>query len=77
MLSIVDFVSLREPVQTHHVIPDNFSSRLLVRHPETMNRLRREVASAMGTAASPTREIVRKMPFLACVIKESGYFCYQ
>ncbi|KAK3312218.1 cytochrome P450 [Apodospora peruviana] len=36
-----------------------------------MDHLRREVASVMGDTAIPTREKIRKMPFLACVIKES------
>ena len=46
-------------------------SRLLVRHPRTLERLRDEVAAVMKDAASPTREQIRKLPFLACVVKES------
>jgi cytochrome P450 len=36
-----------------------------------MERLRREVSGVMGDSASPTREQIRRMPFLACVVKES------
>jgi cytochrome P450 len=36
-----------------------------------MDRLRREVSSVMGESEQPNREQVRRMPFLACVIKES------
>lgn len=47
------------------------SSRLLVRHPHVMERVRREITTAIQDSASPTREDIQKMPFLACVIKES------
>lgn len=36
-----------------------------------MERLREEVAAIMGARAVATREQIRKMPFLACVVKES------
>lgn len=36
-----------------------------------MDRLKKEVYSVMGTSEKPTREHVRKMPYLASVIKES------
>lgn len=36
-----------------------------------MDRLRREISSVMGASEHPNREQIRKMPFLACVIKES------
>ena len=36
-----------------------------------MDRLREEIKSVMGHEESPSREQIRKMPFLACVIKES------
>jgi len=48
-------------------------SRLLVRHTHVMDRLRREVKSIMGESEHPTREQIRKMPYLACIIKESGF----
>lgn len=38
-----------------------------------MARLRREVASVMQNEAHPSREQIRKMPFLSCVIKESMF----
>jgi cytochrome P450 len=38
-----------------------------------MDRLRREVSSVMGTSKHPSREHIRKMPFLTCVIRESKY----
>ena len=36
-----------------------------------MERLRREIASIMEANLTPSREQIRKMPYLACVIKES------
>jgi cytochrome P450 len=45
-------------------------SRLLVRHPNVMKRLRQEIRSIMNEDCLPTREQLRKMPFLACVVKE-------
>lgn len=55
-------------VRQHHA--NIFHSRLLVRHPKVMERLRREVSSVMRDSLSPSREQIKKMPFLACVIKE-------
>ncbi|RFU28119.1 hypothetical protein B7463_g8229, partial [Scytalidium lignicola] len=49
----------------------SWTFRLLVRHPETMNRLRKEVSFVMGESDHPTREQIRKMLYLSCVIKES------
>jgi hypothetical protein len=46
-------------------------SRLLVRHPAAMDRLREEISSVMENSAAPTREQIRQMPFLSCVVKES------
>ena len=45
--------------------------RLLVRHDSVMNRLRSEIYSVMGESEHPSREQIRRMPYLACVIKES------
>lgn len=36
-----------------------------------MTRVRDEVSAAMRDDMHPTREHIRRMPFLACVIKES------
>lgn len=36
-----------------------------------MDRLQREIYSIMGKSEHPNREQIRRMPFLACVIKES------
>ncbi|KAH0553028.1 hypothetical protein GP486_006779 [Trichoglossum hirsutum] len=36
-----------------------------------MDRLRSEVRSVMGESEHPSREQIRRMPFLACIIKES------
>lgn len=47
------------------------TSRLLVRYPETTSRLRKEIKEVMGDMAMPTREQIRRMPFLAYVVKES------
>ncbi|TVY80279.1 Cytochrome P450 [Lachnellula suecica] len=51
----------------------SWTFRLLVRHPEVMNRLRSEIAAVMGASEQPSREQIRRMPFLACVIKEIPY----
>ncbi|KAI0187250.1 cytochrome P450 [Xylaria flabelliformis] len=45
--------------------------RLLVRHPHQMQRLRSEVCAVMGDSPNATREQIRNMPFLACVVKET------
>lgn len=45
--------------------------RLLVRHTPVMERLRQEVQTIIGYTERPTREEIRKMPYLAMVIKES------
>jgi hypothetical protein len=67
----MDFVSFQPSVLILTAPADTIFSRLLVRHPAVMERLRREVKGVMGDMANPAREHVRKMPFLACVIKES------
>lgn len=36
-----------------------------------MKRLREEIASVMDGNLTPTRDQIKKMPYLACVIKES------
>src|ERR1700722_5897049 len=46
-------------------------SRLLVRHPGTLKRLRHEIDSTMARSSAPTRSDIRKMPYLSLVIKES------
>ncbi|KAI9650184.1 hypothetical protein NHQ30_000197 [Ciborinia camelliae] len=48
----------------------SWTFRLLVRYPEVMKRLRQEIRSVMNEDCLPTREQLRKMPFLACVVKE-------
>lgn len=47
------------------------SSRLLVRHPLVMKRLRGEIASTLEGSSMPTKNQLMKMPYLSCVIKES------
>jgi len=49
----------------------SWTFRLLVRHDTVMDRLRREISSVMGNSEYPTREQIKRMPYLACVIKES------
>ncbi|KAH1958975.1 hypothetical protein KXW21_008052 [Aspergillus fumigatus] len=51
----------------------SWTFRLLVHHEQAMIRLREEIASVMGDSAHPTKEQIRKMPYLSCVIKESKY----
>ncbi|KAK2736912.1 hypothetical protein FQN57_000515 [Myotisia sp. PD_48] len=49
----------------------SWTLRLLVRHPHMMDRLRNEIASVMDGSTHPTRQHVRKMAYLDCVVKES------
>ena len=49
----------------------NVCSRLLVRHPPVMERLRHEISSTLKDGEHPTRDLIRKMPYLALVVKES------
>ncbi|KAK3935858.1 cytochrome P450 52A13 [Diplogelasinospora grovesii] len=49
----------------------SWTLRLLVRHAAAMERLRSEVLAVMGSLTNPTREQIKQMPFLACVVKES------
>ncbi|KAF2656367.1 cytochrome P450 [Lophiostoma macrostomum CBS 122681] len=48
----------------------SWTFRLLVRHPWELERLRNEIHTVVGLAA-PTRDMIKRMPFLACIIKES------
>ena len=48
----------------------SWTMRLLVRHTAVMERLRREIASVLGESEHPSREQIKKMPYLALVIKE-------
>ena len=70
MLFILDTVG---PSNCHSIYFHNMltsiklgSSRLLV-----MTRLQREIDSVMGDSENPSREQIRKMPYLASVIRES------
>jgi len=49
----------------------SWTFRLLVRHPQVLSRLRQEISTIMDNYTSPTRDQIRRMPFLACVVKES------
>ncbi|KAH8646249.1 cytochrome P450 [Xylariales sp. PMI_506] len=49
----------------------SWTCRLLIRHPQVMQRLRVEIESVMGESVTPTREQIRKMPYLSYVIQES------
>ena len=48
--------------------------RLLVRHSRVMERLREEVRTVVGDEEHPSREQIRKMKYLAMIIKESRHF---
>lgn len=75
MLFILDTVG---PSNCHSIYFHNMltsiklgSSRLLVRHKVVMTRLQKEIDSVMGDSENPSREQIRKMPYLASVIRES------
>jgi hypothetical protein len=71
MLFVLD-VGLRTLFQSSADFAFLVTSRLLIRHVNVMERLRHEIASVMEGGQLPTRDQIRKMPYLACVIKESG-----
>lgn len=48
------------------------NSRLLVRHPEVLKKLREEVSSMIGNASDFDRDDLQKMEYLTMVLKESG-----
>lgn len=49
-------------------------SRLLVRHPEVLKRLRGEIKSVLGEDKDITRAYIQRMAYLQNVIKESTCF---
>lgn len=46
-------------------------SRLLVRHPRVMDRLREEITSVLAGKAELNREDLKKMTYLSNILKES------
>lgn len=75
----MDVVSSLQKIRvlTQTLTGDTGNSRLLVRHPNAMARLRGEIASVMKGETHPSREQIRKMLFLSCVIKESMYLSLE
>jgi len=69
MLSLVDIVSHNIYIRCSD-FADLHTSRLLIRHPEVMGRLREEIKLAVPESDHPTREQVMQMPYLASVVKE-------
>ncbi len=49
----------------------SWTIRLLIRHQPAMTRLRSEIRTILGDSEYPVREHIRKMPYLAQVIRES------
>ncbi len=49
----------------------SWTFRLLIRHQQAMTRLRSEIRTILRDSEHPTREHIRKMPYLAKVIRES------
>jgi cytochrome P450 len=47
------------------------NSRLLVRHPDVLKKLREEVSSIVGSAPDFDRDDLHKMEYLTMVLKES------
>lgn len=48
-------------------------SYLLPRHPEVLKRLREDIQSAAGSGEDLKREDIKKMTYLANVLKESMF----
>lgn len=62
------------PLLTLFKTLDTFNSlisRILVRHPTVLSRLQREILSVVGISKNPTRNQIRQMPFLSCILKET------
>ena len=49
---------------------------LLTRHPDVLSRLREEVETIVGNIPDMTRDDIKRMPYLANVLKESKYFIF-
>ncbi|KAG8528220.1 uncharacterized protein KY384_007137 [Bacidia gigantensis] len=49
----------------------SWTIRLLVRHPTVLQRLRGEIDAVLNPDDHPTREQIRRMPYLSYIIKES------
>ena len=45
-------------------------SRLLVRYPDVLTKLRKEIYAVLGSEQNLTRGHIRSMPYLDCVLKE-------
>jgi cytochrome P450 len=53
------------------------NSRLLVRHPDVLKKLREEVSSVVGNASDFDRDDLHKMEYLTMVLKESEQMNYK
>ncbi|KAK3372572.1 n-alkane-inducible cytochrome P450 [Podospora didyma] len=49
----------------------SWTFRLLARSPDVLTKLRAEIKTVIGNARRPTKDEIRRMPYLAQVIKES------
>jgi hypothetical protein len=68
MPPILDIVS--ESSDAYPFLP-NLPSFLLLRHPQVMQKLRREIAATCGSNADLTRDDLKRMSYLQNVLKES------
>lgn len=65
----MDVVSVRiNPLRANNMLTRY--SRLLVRYPVILSKLREEINSVLGNEHNVTRTHVRSMPYLDCVLKE-------
>lgn len=50
---------------------DNINSRLLVRHPDVLQKLREEISLVIGNTPDFERDDLQKLEYLTMVLKES------
>jgi cytochrome P450 len=53
------------------------NSRLLVRHPDVLKKLREEISIIIGNASDFGRDDLQKMEYLTMVLKESEWMDHK
>ena len=75
MLAFLDFVSQSLSSDVYHNSGSSLlcllSSYLLVRYPQVLSKLRKEIETVAENRTNLLREDLKRMPYLANVLKES------
>jgi hypothetical protein len=74
VFTVLDLVSIVPPEVMFKLTGHSY---LLVRHPNTMSKLRSEIASVLGGKDVVTRGDLKQLEFLTNVLKESSYLVYS